>query len=278
MSSDLEKRVDELKSELTACKLKNKMLTQELLFLKKDLSQFRQESETDNNTLHQMCSATVLAHEMNQPLTAIAAYSRSCLLIIENQLMDKEIKKQLLKPLEKIAAQVGLAGEILHNMNNLMHAGNCDVEETNINLLIQDTLAILNDEVLNSQLIKLDLMDNPPLIFTNKIHVMQIVLNLARNSIEALNNSSEQKPELTIKTTRSERFIHVHVRDNGPGVPSKLIKKIRNNYFTTKLNGTGIGLGICSTLIDELGGELSMHKDNNKGTWFIFTLPIKAKQ
>lgn len=271
MSSDLEKRVDELKTELTNYKLKNKMLTQELLSVKKELAQ----SQTANSTQNQMCSATALAHEMNQPLTAIAAYSRSCLLIIAAQQMDMDVKKRLLQPLEKIAAQAGLAGDIIHNMNNLMHAQNCDVEETNINLLIQDTVAVLSDEVLQSQLtIKLDLMANPPIILTNKIHIMQVVLNLARNSIEALANSSEKKPELTIQTTQSEGFIHVHVRDNGPGVPSKLIKKIRNNYFTTKLNGTGIGLGICSTLIKELGGELIFNEDNHDGTWFIFTLPV----
>ncbi|KTD56470.1 sensor histidine kinase [Legionella shakespearei] len=276
MSSDLEKRVDELKTELTGYKLKNKMLTQELLSLKKELAQARQEPKADKSTSHPMCSATVLAHEMNQPLTAIAAYSRSCLHIIANQLMDKDIKKHLLEPLEKIAAQAGLAGEIIHNMNKLMHAGNCNVEKTDINQLIQDTLVVLNDE--NAQLtIKLDLMDNPPTIMTNKIHIMQVVLNLARNSIEALNNASEKRPEITIRTTCSQGFIQVHVRDNGPGIPPKLGKKIWNNYFTTKPNGTGIGLGICCTLIEEHGGELSLHGDNNTGTWFMFTLPINTQ-
>lgn len=219
--------------------------------------------------------ASALAHEINQPLTAIAAYSRSCLFIMSHDWVDDRIKKRLLKPLEKIAVQAELAGEIIHNMKNFMREGNFYVEETDINLLIQDTLSILYYELLDFKLkITLNLMDNLPKIMTNKIHIMQVILNLARNSIEAFTKVSEVNPELTIETTQSEHFIDVHIRDNGPGIPHEFRNKVLNTYFTTKRKGTGIGLGICRTLIEEHGGKLSLHPDSSQGAWFTFTLPI----
>jgi len=119
------------------------------------------------------------------------------------------------------------------------------------------------------------LMDKLPKLMTNKIHIMQVILNLVRNSIEALESVQESDPKIIIETNHWEDFIQVHIKDNGPGIPKEFKNLILNTYFTTKHKGTGIGLGICRTLIEEHGGKLSIQQHEERGAWFTFTLPIK---
>jgi two-component system sensor kinase FixL len=228
------------------------------------------------STMGEMISA--LAHEVSQPLTAINAYSRSCLFLIKNKLSCTSLDRSLLEPLEKIAVQAELAGEIINNMKDFRNERSISVQETDINLLIKDTIALLHYELLDFKLkINLNLRENLPKIMTNKIHIMQVILNLARNSIEALQSSEEAEPELTIETEQSDQKILIHVRDNGPGIPNEYKNKILTTYFTTKHKGTGIGLGICRTLIEEHGGQLTVQQQEKQGAWFIFTLPIYPK-
>ena len=122
--------------------------------------------------------------------------------------------------------------------------------------------------------ISLNLIDTLPLVVANKTHIMQVISNLVQNSVEALQTASVVNPELLIETSKTDDYIHVHVRDNGPGILSKYKNKILNTYFTTKARGTGLGLGICRTLIEEHGGKLIIKEHQEKGAWFIFTLPI----
>lgn len=171
--------------------------------------------------------------------------------------------------------QTELAGEIIHNMKNFMRDGSISIEETDINLLIKDTISILRYELLDSKLkIDLNLMTRLPKIMINKVHIMQVILNLIRNSIEAFQDDQEKNNQVIIETTQSENYLVVDVRDNGPGIPEAFKDKILKAYFTTKCKGTGIGLGICRSLIEEHGGELHLKEHPGKGAWFTFTLPI----
>lgn len=219
--------------------------------------------------------ASALTHEINQPLTAINAYSQSCLFIINKKAREDHIANQLIEPLKHIASQAEHAGEVMNNMKKFMREGIFLAELTDINLLIKDTLSILRYELLDFKItITLNLAEHLPKINGNKISIMQVILNLARNSIEALQSDYQENPELTIKTHLSDDEIIVHVCDNGPGIPEQYKNTILNTYFTTKPQGTGIGLGICKTLIEEHGGTLNCLHLKEKGASFVFTLPI----
>jgi C4-dicarboxylate-specific signal transduction histidine kinase len=212
---------------------------------------------------------SALAHEINQPLAAINAYSRGCLHILKSH-----PNPQLSLPLEKIAAQAELAGDIIHNMKSFMREGSIYLEETDINQLINDTITILHYELLDSKFkINVRLVDKLPKLMTNKIHIMQVILNLARNSIEALESIQEADPHILIQTNVLNDFVHIHIKDNGPGIAKEFKNLILNTYFTTKNKGTGIGLGICRKLIEEHGGKLSFQEHEERGAWFTFTLP-----
>ncbi len=268
--------------ELCIFSIYNSEGQKEIIFRIKNLTEYRKEEKirhkqqleiglsSRTSAMGEMASA--LAHEINQPLTVISTYSRSCLHLINNA--DIEIKNKLLIPLQKIASQAELAGEIIHNMKNLIREGNFVMEETRINQLIQDTISIFHYEIFNLNLkINLNLMDDLPEIMSNKIHLMQVLLNLMRNSVEALRGAITPNPELSIETTFSDNVISIHIRDNGPGIPEELRNKILNNYYTTKRQGTGIGLRICRTLIEEHGGRLILQVHQQPGAWFTINLP-----
>ena len=248
-------------------------------FKLKERIQHKQQSElaisSRLSTRVEMVSA--LAHEINQPLTAITAYSNACLFLMENEEKNDELNQKLFESIKKISTQAELAGEIIHNMKNIGNEGKSHFEETDINQLINDTLSILHYEVLDFQLkIQLNLMKNLPHVMTNKIQIMQVILNLAHNSIEALQSACEEKPEITIETYLYNDFLYINIKDNGPGIPKEFRNLILNTYFTTKRKGTGIGLGICRTLIEAHGGKLSIQPSETKGACFIFTLPVNS--
>ncbi|MDP3561541.1 MAG: ATP-binding protein [Legionellaceae bacterium] len=227
------------------------------------------------STIGELTSA--FAHEISQPLTAIIAYSRSCL-IIQNTLKHEKILKKILHPIEQIALQANHACEIIQNMKNFLGDHDFNVEETDINPLIQETLSILSYELLDFKLkITLNLTDNPPKIKVNKIHIMQIILNLARNSIEALQTTPDIKPELIIKTQERNEHMVIHVIDNGPGIPAEFEDKILHSFFTTKPKGAAIGLRVCKSLVEAHGGSINIQKHTKNGAWFTFTLPIAER-
>lgn len=221
--------------------------------------------------------STALAHEINQPLTAIATYSHNCLLMLKNKPSCDNLEEKLSLQLEKISAQAELAGKIIANMKQFIHEEHVYVEKTDINQLIHDALSIFHYELLNIKLkITLNLKDNLPSVLINKTHIIQVILNLARNSIEAFQDSLQENPELTIETSIAEKYVQVTIRDNGPGVPKEYIDKILTSCFTTKRQGHGIGLHICRTLIENRGGKLNFQAEDRKGACFVLSVPFEV--
>ena len=166
--------------------------------------------------------------------------------------------------------------------------GDVFFEKTSINDIVNEAVSILNCESIDSEMnIRVSLMDDLPYVNVNKTHIMQVILNLARNSIEAMkyesvldrrighdNSEITSQPELIIRTRKVNQSIVVHVIDRGPGIPSHLQEKILDNCFSTKPTGLGVGLRICRLLIETHGGILSVRKKRKNGAWFSFTLPI----
>ncbi len=255
----------------------------ELIFRIKDTTDYKLQHKLQaditrtckNSIISAMSSA--IAHEINQPLTTIVTYSRSCLFLMNNKPDAKNLDEQFSLLLEKISSQAELAAEILLNMKKCIREENFYVERTDINQLIHDAISIFHYELLSSKLkITLNLEDNVPVILINRTHIIQVILNLARNSLEAFQNSNEEHLELTIETQKLDQYVHIKIKDNGPGVPKEYINKILCSYFTTKKQGHGIGLHICRTLIENHGGKLYFQNNEKQGASFTFTLPLMS--
>lgn len=236
----------------------------------------KQDKKDSSSKMEAMCHfAGAFAHEISQPLAAITSYSQSCLFVLNNKsiLYHRKYEK-LLCMLQQIVLQAEHAGNMMHDMDYFMRNDHFYTEETDLNELIRETLFILEYELLEAELnITLNLMEKLPKVRINRTHIMQVILNLARNSMESVAEAQEVKSEIQIITQQADDFIVVHFMDNGLGVPSQFHEQIFKAYFTTKRQGTGLGLNVCRILIEAHGGKLSV-QHQAKGAWFTFTLPI----
>lgn len=220
-----------------------------------------------------------LAHEINQPLTILSLYSSTCILLLKGTPNCEALSDKLMPMLECMVSQATLAGNIAHNMQNLIQIDELSIEETDINILIKEILVLLNFELMNiNPKIVLNLADNLPLLMTNRVHIIQVIMNLIRNSMQALHSIAETNPELEVTTYQKDGHIIVHITDNGPGIPLALQNKVFNLQFTTKTQGMGIGLDICRDLIEMLDGEIHICNHKDTGACFMFKLPFSIPE
>jgi PAS domain S-box-containing protein len=219
--------------------------------------------------------ASGIAHEVNQPLTAISSYAQACLNLINTE--NPNLVK-LAEILQKAQQQALRAGQIIHRMREFVKFHAKHRTSANINDLIHDAIELcIADLKQNGIMLTLELENNLPLLYIDHIQIEQVVINLLRNSIDALQNiPAEQQPQLTIQTLLvSNNAIQVKIKDNGSGLDEEQQKKILTPFYTTKPNGMGMGLSISRSLIEAHEGSLNFNSEPGKGTTFYFTLPIR---
>jgi C4-dicarboxylate-specific signal transduction histidine kinase len=220
--------------------------------------------------------ASGIAHEVNQPLTAIANYAQVSLNLIKKENPDL-IK--LAEVISKTQQQALRAGSIIHRMKDFGKSFSKHHATANINTLINDAIELcIVDLKQNGVLLTLELTNNLPPVFVDLIQVEQVIINLIRNSSEALQSLPEnQQRKITIQSQLTlENDIQVSVTDNGLGITEDLKQKILMPFFTTKISGTGMGLSISRSLIEAHEGTLNFNSEFGKGTTFYFTLPIET--
>ena len=265
-----EKYIFYLRERIVELNKQNKMLYN---VSKKLLSQSDKASSINIGLIKDIVAS--IAHEINQPLTAILSYSMGCSFYIKNKSQHKKSREKLLHPIDKIAALAEYSGKIIDNMMRFIFREEIFLEKADINTIVNESLSILKYENMDFNIkFTVCLADNLPEVNVNITHIMQVILNLVRNSINALKKFSHFHPEIIIKTTLSGRFIVVNFIDNGPGFTCDLSSKKTEKSFPSLSSGLGIGLNICRALIEEHGGILCVKNSIEKGAWFYFTLPV----
>jgi PAS domain S-box-containing protein len=218
--------------------------------------------------------ASGIAHEVNQPLTAISTYSQVIINLIKNEKPDLP---KLAEVAFKTQQQALRAGRIIHRMKEFVKSHEKKNSITNINTLILNSVEMCNSE-LGQNNIKpiLELEHNLPLIQVDQIQIEQVIINLVRNSVDALlNSSNNQPPRITIQSQVSHgNVIQVSVGDNGLGMTEEQQQKIFMPFHTTKASGMGMGLSISRSLIESHKGSLHFNSKYGIGSTFYFTLPI----
>jgi PAS domain S-box-containing protein len=217
-----------------------------------------------------------IAHEVNQPLTAIANYSQACLRFIGAKNPDLEALGEILF---KIHQQALKAGQIIHRVKDFVSSRKIYPSITDINTLIEDAVNLCAADFKEHNIrLKFDLAENLPDTTVDSVQIEQVLLNLIRNSIEALkNNSQKTQRQLSIQTQLNDNDIEIRVKDNGPGIDEAQQKKILTPFYTTKSEGMGMGLSISRSLVEAHEGVLRFNSKPEKGTTFYFTLPLKRK-
>jgi two-component system sensor kinase FixL len=216
--------------------------------------------------------AAGLAHEINQPLSAIATYARACQRLIA--LPEPELE-DIVGALEQINAQALRAGEVIRRLRNFVKNREVKREPINCARLLEDlrTLAETDARLHNIRL-RLDLQEPLPTVYADPIQLQQVVLNLVRNAIDAMADVPEERREVVLATRiASDGEVEVVVADHGTGLAPEATEHLFNPFFTTKASGTGLGLAISRSIVRAHGGRLWHTANDDCGVRFHFTLP-----
>jgi two-component system sensor kinase FixL len=216
--------------------------------------------------------ATGLAHELNQPLSAILNYAEGARLGVQS---GKRKPQELGDDLQAIAAEAQRAGEIIRRLRSFVRKRQPRRSSLDVNELIRDTLRFAESETrINDIRLRVELAAGLPKVLADPTLVQQVVLNLVRNGIDALGHEPAGQRDLTISTALvGGDAVEVAVCDNGRGLPGHSPDELFTPFFTTKPEGLGLGLSISRSIIEAEGGRLTGSANPERGMTFRFTLP-----
>ncbi len=218
--------------------------------------------------LGQMVSA--LAHEVNQPLTAIANYISGI-----RRLLTDQNPPALHQAIARIAEQAERAHHIVQSLRGLVKKEAREQQVESLETMIQETSALALLGTGRSVHLDLHISRDARYAVVEKVQIQQVLLNLMRNAVEAMKDAPVRT--LTVTTTRCGQQVQVQVADSGPGLPESVQARLFQPFVTTKPDGLGVGLSICRAIIEGHGGQLTAESNAGRGAIFRFTVPGAAE-
>jgi two-component system sensor histidine kinase DctS len=229
--------------------------------------------------------ASLLSHELNQPLAAIASYATGTLNLIPSSPADETLAL-IRQATGRIAEQAERAGRVIKSVHNFVRRREQLRESLRADHLIDAVLPLVRLQARKSGTrIELDLPQPIPRVTCDRTMVEQVLLNLTRNAIQAMEVATPLEDRVLTLQVRAvaasgheSRWVSIAVRDRGPGIPEEVAQRLFTPFFTTKSEGMGLGLSLCRTVIEQHGGALVFESINGAGgqvvgTEFRFTLP-----
>jgi C4-dicarboxylate-specific signal transduction histidine kinase len=216
-----------------------------------------------------------IAHEVNQPLTAIVTNGNFCLRRLESVTPNLD---ELRAAIAEIVSDGARASAVISRIRSLLTKGAPRRTPLDINEVIQEVIILLRNELTRNRVaLRTKLPDDLPRVFGDPVQLQQVLIILIMNAIEAMHISTERPPKLLIKSAKNPDGVLVQVQDSGPGVRPELSDRIFEPFFTTKLEGIGMGLSISCSIIESHGGHLSL-VPTPQGALFQFTLPLNSAE
>jgi two-component system sensor kinase FixL len=220
--------------------------------------------------------SAAIAHELNQPLAAIVNYVGAARRTLEVKDLDPAAIGRTRDIIVKVHDLTLRAGAILNNLRNIVQKRESSRTTEDLNELVRDATAlVLFGAAEESIAVTFALDPAAPQVFVDKVQIQQILINLVRNSMEAMHDCTTRKLLFTTEMGE-EGFANVTVQDTGPGLPPAVAEKLFQPFLTTKENGMGLGLMICRTLVEANGGHIAQMNAVTDGTCFRFSLPLAA--
>ena len=217
--------------------------------------------------------AAGLAHEINQPLSAIATYAQACQRLLRMPVPEID---DVLAALEQVNNQALRAGEVIRRLRNFVKNREVKREPVDCSRLLQDLRTLADtDARLHNIRLRIDAEQALPTVYADPIQLQQVVLNLVRNAIDAMADAPVERREVLLQTRRSgDGEVEITVADHGCGLVPEATEHLFNPFFTTKAGGTGLGLAISRSIVRAHGGRLWHTPNEECGARFHFTLPV----
>jgi two-component system, LuxR family, sensor histidine kinase DctS len=219
--------------------------------------------------------ASSLAHELNQPLAAIASYNAGCLNLLAAGNADR---KELEQALTKSTEQAQRAGRIIRRIYEFVRRAEPKSESCNVGQLAEEMIGLMEPDARRQGVrIHRDIQNHLPLIRGDPVLLGQAILNLMRNGIEAMRDNAPEERQLTVSVSLEEGQIHLSIADRGGGIPAESASRLFEPFFTTKVEGMGMGLNICRSVVEGHKGRLGVDPNPDGGSIFHVLLPIMRR-
>ena len=220
--------------------------------------------------------AAGIAHEINQPLTAISTYANACHRMLANEQSDAE---EMLNTLHLITDQAQRAGEVVRRLRAFTKKRLGQRQLLEINEIIDSTIRLVESDI-RARNFRLDkrLASKLPKVFADNVQIQQVILNLIRNAMDAMENVPSGENVVTIESNSDDdNHVRVSISDQGIGLTEEIAEKIFDSFFTTRDAGTGLGLSISRSIITAHGGVIDYSPNQEGGVSFYFTLPAAVE-
>lgn len=216
--------------------------------------------------------ATGIAHELNQPLSAIVNFANGCARRLR---LDIGGKEELLQALGQISAQANRAGEIIKRLRGMVSRRQPVRELVDLNVLTRETCSLISHELQRQELaVERKLSQRELWVRVDPVQIEQVLINLLRNAIDAMHDTLPSKRRLIIETgLQADGMVFVSVQDNGSGIAGRNMEHLFDAFFSTKESGMGMGLAISQTIMNHHHGKIRADSWPGKGSTFTIELP-----
>ena len=217
--------------------------------------------------------ASALAHEINQPLASILTYAQATLRLLENGEPG-----ELRHAVKRVIKNTERAGDIVRHLRDFVRKGEPQRTLVKVNYLVREVVRLTAAEARQSGInVTLDVANDLDPIHVDNIQLQQVLFNLLRNAMEAINACDGDRRELSIRASQNgKESVEIAVSDSGVGVPPEIADRLFEPFVTSKAHGMGIGLSISRSIIDAHGGRIWATANSDQGTTFHIKLPIRS--
>jgi PAS domain S-box-containing protein len=220
--------------------------------------------------------AASIAHEVNQPLAAVAANAEACLRWLDRGTPDLDAARC---SVEWIIDDGNRASEVIRRVRALANKADIEKVPLAVNDVVREVIALLQRELASNRVsLRTEFASALPMILGDRVQLQQVIINLAMNGIEAMQLVTDRPRELLIRSRQDEtQQVLVSVTDGGVGISAENADRLFNPFFTTKSGGMGMGLSICRSIMEAHGGRLWATANLPHGTTFQFTVPVNPE-
>ncbi len=218
--------------------------------------------------------ASLLSHELNQPLAAISSYATGTANMIEQP--GSASMQDVSHALTRISAQAERAGKVIKSVHDFVRRRESKHESVAAQSLLDAVMPLVQLQARKlNVLVQVALQPDLPLVKIDRVMVEQVLLNLARNGIQAMESTAPAQRILHIRARALDaQWLEFSVVDAGQGITEETAKQLFTPFFSTKAEGMGLGLSLCRTVVEQHGGSLAFETNPPSGTVFVFTLPV----